>query len=74
VSNAADALEKLRHTQMLEQGLETDKPLEIHISVDQAKKQFIIQVSSTSLHIDENLSVSNTPLGLRYWYDRGGNQ
>jgi TNF receptor-associated protein 1 len=48
VSNAADALEKLRHNQMLDQSLETDKPLEIHISVDQAKKQFIIQVHIAS--------------------------
>jgi len=58
VSNAADALEKLRHNQMLDQSLETDKPLEIHISVDQAKKQFIIQdhgIGMTEEEINENL-------------------
>jgi TNF receptor-associated protein 1 len=44
VSNAADALEKLRHSQIMDQGLDSGKPLEIHISVDQSKKQFIIQV------------------------------
>ncbi|KAJ2965064.1 hypothetical protein NQZ79_g14 [Umbelopsis isabellina] len=58
VSNAADALEKLRHTQMLQQGLETEKPLEIHISVDQAKKQFIIQdygIGMTEEEINQNL-------------------
>ncbi|KAH8554842.1 Hsp90 protein-domain-containing protein [Umbelopsis sp. PMI_123] len=58
VSNAADALEKLRHSQMLDQGLDSGKPLEIHISVDQNKKQFIIQdygIGMTEEEINDNL-------------------
>ena len=45
ISNAADALEKLRHSQNLDSSLESGKPLEIRISVDKEKKQFIIQVN-----------------------------
>ncbi|KAI8581387.1 hypothetical protein K450DRAFT_232822 [Umbelopsis ramanniana AG] len=58
VSNAADALEKLRHSQMMDQGLDSGKPLEIHISVDQSKKQFIIQdygIGMTEEEINDNL-------------------
>ncbi|OZJ03399.1 hypothetical protein BZG36_04011 [Bifiguratus adelaidae] len=58
VSNAADALEKLRHLQSGGTALSTDHPLEIHISVDQAKNQFIIQdfgVGMTEEEVNENL-------------------
>ncbi|KAL1931286.1 hypothetical protein VTP01DRAFT_10423 [Rhizomucor pusillus] len=58
VSNAADALEKLRHSQMVDSSMETGKPLEIRISVDKEKKQFIIQdygIGMTLEELNENL-------------------
>ena len=45
ISNASDALEKLRYLQMTEQGGGIDDlPLEIHIATDDDKKTFTIQV------------------------------
>ncbi|KAI8084702.1 Hsp90 protein-domain-containing protein [Halteromyces radiatus] len=52
ISNAADALEKLRHTQSME-NLDTDKPLEIRISLDQDKRQFVIQDYGIGMTLDE---------------------
>ncbi|KAG0172350.1 hypothetical protein DFQ29_008418, partial [Apophysomyces sp. BC1021] len=57
ISNAADALEKLKHAQAVE-NLDTDKPLEIRISVDREKKQFVIQdfgIGMTLEELNENL-------------------
>lgn len=57
ISNAADALEKLRHAQSVE-NLESEKPLEIRITLDQDKRQFIIQdygIGMTLEELNENL-------------------
>ncbi|CAO3587161.1 unnamed protein product [Absidia cylindrospora] len=57
ISNAADALEKLRHTQSME-SMDSDKPLEIRISLDQDKRQFVIQdygIGMTLEELNENL-------------------
>ncbi|RUP47403.1 hypothetical protein BC936DRAFT_145769 [Jimgerdemannia flammicorona] len=58
ISNAADALEKLRHMQLIEQGFEATHPLEIHISVDKEKCTFIIQdfgIGMTEEELNQNL-------------------
>ncbi|RUS31752.1 Hsp90 protein-domain-containing protein [Jimgerdemannia flammicorona] len=58
ISNAADALEKLRHMQLIEQGFEATHPLEIHISVDKEKRTFIIQdfgIGMTEEELNQNL-------------------
>ncbi|ORX56380.1 heat shock protein Hsp90 [Hesseltinella vesiculosa] len=52
ISNAADALEKLRHLQATET-TETDKPLEIRISLDQDKRQFVIQDHGIGMTLEE---------------------
>ncbi|KAF7721004.1 TNF receptor-associated protein 1, mitochondrial [Apophysomyces ossiformis] len=52
VSNAADALEKLKHIQAVE-NIVTEKPLEIRISVDREKKQFILQDSGIGMTLEE---------------------
>ena len=45
ISNASDAIEKLRYLQLTgTTGGEADSSLEIHIATDEAKKTFIIQV------------------------------
>lgn len=44
ISNAADALEKLRHMQTTDPSYDSGKPLEIRITVDRDKKLFVIQV------------------------------
>lgn len=45
ISNASDALEKLRYLQMTDSEVkDPDIPLEIHIGVDENKKTFTIQV------------------------------
>jgi len=43
VSNASDALEKLRHTQLTEKDIFDDLPLEISITTDEAAKTITIQ-------------------------------
>jgi TNF receptor-associated protein 1 len=44
VSNASDALEKLRHTQLTEKNVfEADKPLEINVTTDETAKTITIQ-------------------------------
>ncbi|KAI9277137.1 ribosomal protein S5 domain 2-type protein [Phascolomyces articulosus] len=53
ISNAADALEKLRHSQNLDSSLDSGNPLEIRISVDKEKKQFIIQDYGIGMTLDE---------------------
>jgi TNF receptor-associated protein 1 len=54
VSNASDALEKLRHRQMLgHQIVDKDLPLEIRISVDENKKTFIIQDTGIGMTREE---------------------
>ncbi|KAI7854223.1 Hsp90 protein-domain-containing protein, partial [Circinella umbellata] len=53
ISNAADALEKLRHSQNLDSSLESGKPLEIRIYADKEKKQFIIQDYGIGMTLDE---------------------
>ncbi|KAI8065773.1 Hsp90 protein-domain-containing protein [Gongronella butleri] len=52
ISNAADALEKLRHLQATE-NVDTGKPLEIRISLDQDKRQFVIQDHGIGMTLDE---------------------
>ena len=45
ISNASDALEKLRYFQLTSgQSSEGDLPLEIHLATDENKKTFTIQV------------------------------
>ncbi|KAG0303257.1 TNF receptor-associated protein 1, mitochondrial [Dissophora globulifera] len=56
VSNASDALEKLRHSQLTDSSLDTGKPLEIHISVDEAKGTFTIQDYGIGMTEDEAIS------------------
>ena len=53
ISNASDALEKLRYLQMTEQGGGIDNlPLEIHIATDDDKKTFTIQVLMQYIYIN----------------------
>ncbi|KAF9979959.1 TNF receptor-associated protein 1, mitochondrial [Mortierella antarctica] len=56
VSNASDALEKLRHTQLTNGSLDSGKPLEIHISVDEAKNTFTIQDFGIGMTEEEAIS------------------
>ncbi|KAG0237383.1 Hsp90 protein-domain-containing protein [Mortierella sp. GBAus27b] len=56
VSNASDALEKLRHSQLTDTSLESGKPLEIHISVDEAKNTFTIQDFGIGMTEEEAIS------------------
>ena len=47
ISNASDALEKLRYLTLTgEKLVEADRPLEIHIATDPATNTFIVQVCS----------------------------
>ncbi|RUS20614.1 ribosomal protein S5 domain 2-type protein, partial [Endogone sp. FLAS-F59071] len=58
ISNASDALEKLRHLQLTTHSLDATHPLEIHISVDKEKRTFIIQdfgVGMTEEELNQNL-------------------
>jgi molecular chaperone HtpG len=59
VSNASDALEKLRHLQLTEKGIHDDNlPLEINITTDEAAKTITIQdfgVGMTQAELVENL-------------------
>lgn len=56
ISNASDALEKLRYQQMTESEIrDLDVPLEIHIGVDEDKKTFTIQVLNTCLFLTDCL-------------------
>jgi molecular chaperone HtpG len=49
VSNAADALEKLRHTQLTEKEVLDDKlALEINVTTDDKAKTFTIQTSASA--------------------------
>ena len=43
ISNAADACEKLRHLQLQDTNMSTDKPLEIHIKLDKENKVLSIR-------------------------------
>ncbi|KAG0003993.1 TNF receptor-associated protein 1, mitochondrial [Entomortierella chlamydospora] len=56
VSNASDALEKLRHSQLTDSKLDSGKPLEIHISVDEAKNTFTIQDFGIGMSEEEAIS------------------
>lgn len=53
VSNAADALEKLRQTQAIQADVESGKPLEIRIDLDHEKNQFIIQDFGIGMTLEE---------------------
>ncbi|KAI7902407.1 Hsp90 protein-domain-containing protein [Cokeromyces recurvatus] len=53
ISNATDALEKLRQTQATESNVESGKPLEIRISLDRDKNQFVIQDFGIGMTLDE---------------------
>lgn len=56
ISNASDALEKLRYQQMTDsETRDSDVPLEIHIGVDEDKKTFTIQVLNTCLFLTDCL-------------------
>lgn len=58
VSNASDALEKLRHTQLTEKDIFDDLPLEISITTDEAAKTITIQdygIGMTSEELVQNL-------------------
>ncbi|OAD71428.1 hypothetical protein PHYBLDRAFT_126154 [Phycomyces blakesleeanus NRRL 1555(-)] len=52
ISNAADALEKLRHLQSSE-NIETGTPLQVRITLDHEKKTFTIQDSGVGMTLDE---------------------
>ncbi|KAG0256974.1 TNF receptor-associated protein 1, mitochondrial [Actinomortierella ambigua] len=56
VSNASDALEKLRHAQLTDSSLDASKPMEIHISVDEAKNTFTIQDFGIGMTEEEAIS------------------
>ncbi|KAF9583011.1 TNF receptor-associated protein 1, mitochondrial [Lunasporangiospora selenospora] len=56
VSNASDALEKLRHSQLVDPSISADKPFEIHISVDEAAGTFIIQDYGIGMTEEEAIS------------------
>lgn len=53
ISNAADALEKLRQTQNIEADVDSGKPLEIRIDLDREKNQFIIQDFGIGMTLEE---------------------
>jgi HSP90 family molecular chaperone len=55
ISNASDALEKVRHLLMIDASTiaEPDLPLEIHISVDDKKKTFTIQDYGIGMNKEE---------------------
>ncbi|CEI91707.1 hypothetical protein RMCBS344292_05989 [Rhizopus microsporus] len=53
ISNAADALEKLRQTQSVQPDIDTGKPLEIRIELDREKNQFVIQDFGIGMTLDE---------------------
>ncbi|KAI8069792.1 Hsp90 protein-domain-containing protein [Gilbertella persicaria] len=53
ISNAADALEKLRQTQATEADVDSGKPLEIRIELNQEKNQFIIQDFGIGMTLEE---------------------
>lgn len=58
VSNASDALEKLRHTQLTEKDIFGDQPLEIHLTTDDKAKTLTIQdygIGMTRAELIENL-------------------
>ena len=48
ISNASDALEKMRYLMLTEATTMSDKPLEIHIATDEERKTFTIQVEFCS--------------------------
>ncbi|KAG0209949.1 TNF receptor-associated protein 1, mitochondrial [Mortierella sp. GBA30] len=56
ISNASDALEKLRHSQLTDSCLDSGKPLEIHISVDEKKNTFTIQDFGVGMTEEEAIS------------------
>ena len=50
ISNASDALEKLRYLQLTGVEVEeSDVPLEIHVATNDEKKTFVIQVRTMGL-------------------------
>ena len=53
ISNAADALEKLRQTQTVESDVDSGKPLEIRIDLDREKNQFVIQDFGIGMTLEE---------------------
>src|SRR5687767_6086241 len=58
VSNASDALEKLRHTQLTEKEIFGDQPLEINVTTDDKAKTLTIQdygIGMTRAELIENL-------------------
>jgi TNF receptor-associated protein 1 len=57
ISNASDALEKLRYLSLTEKELlEPDKPLEIHIKLDEQAGTFIIQDSGIGMTREEAIA------------------
>src|SRR6187549_1079782 len=53
VSNASDALEKLRHTQLTEKDIFGDQPLEINVTTDETAKTVTIQDFGIGMTHDE---------------------
>ncbi|KAI9274184.1 ribosomal protein S5 domain 2-type protein [Sporodiniella umbellata] len=53
ISNAADALEKLRQTQATRSDIETQNPLEIRIELNKDNNQFIIQDYGIGMTLEE---------------------
>src|SRR5476651_380048 len=54
VSNASDALEKLRHLQLTEKDIQDDElPLEINVTTDEAAKTISIQDAGIGMTRDE---------------------
>src|SRR6478609_9618221 len=53
VSNASDALEKLRHTQLTEKEVFGDQPLEVNVTTDETAKTITIQDFGIGMTRDE---------------------
>jgi len=70
VSNASDALEKLRHLQLVEKEIFDDRlPSEINLTTDDKARTFTIQdfgVGMTRAELIENLAPSPTPAPRRF--------
>ncbi|XP_035222491.1 heat shock protein 75 kDa, mitochondrial-like, partial [Stegodyphus dumicola] len=58
ISNASDALEKLRHAQLIsgESGIDPDRPHEIHIATDKQARTFTIQDTGIGMTKEEMIS------------------
>jgi hypothetical protein len=69
ISNANDALEKLRYVQLSAGGEQiNDDKREIYITVDDINKTLTIKVRKSKICLIEMFVFSS--IGYRYWYDK----